>query len=90
MKLLRLLVVSGAASAVVCSSALAAPQVVTVDVAGPVKPADHAASGSLYGLAEPGKPPDALIAPLKPKNFTQMAPAAGSFPMARPSPPAMR
>lgn len=66
MKLLRLLVVSRPASAVACSSALAAPQVITVDVAKPVKPADQAASGSLYGLAEPGKPPDALIAALPP------------------------
>ncbi len=34
----------------------------------------HAASGSLYGLAANGTPPDAVIAPTKPFMFTQMAP----------------
>jgi hypothetical protein len=83
MRAARVIALLGTASAVAGSpaaSAWAAPEVVTVDVAQRVKPADQAASGSLYGLAEEGRPPDALIAPLKPKNFTQMAPNGGQLP----------
>lgn len=52
----------------------------TVDVASPLKPVDHAASGALYGIANPGWPPDSLVAPIHPKNFTQMAPGGGQLP----------
>ena len=62
------------------ATAAAAPEVVTVDVGARVKAVDHAASGSLYGIADEARPPDALIAPLKPKNFTQMAPRGGQLP----------
>jgi hypothetical protein len=83
MRARRILVLVGAVSALAgwsAATAAAAPEAITVDVAQRVKPVDRAASGSLYGLAEEGKPPDALIAPLKPKSFTQMAPNGGQLP----------
>src|SRR3569832_1538259 len=52
----------------------------TVDAAAPFKAVDHAASGSLYGIAADGWPPDKFIAAIKPKNFTQMAPGGGQLP----------
>lgn len=52
----------------------------TVDVAAPFKAVDHAASGSLYGVAGDGWPPDKFITAIKPKNFTQMAPGGGQLP----------
>lgn len=51
-----------------------------VDLGAPIKPVDHAASGALYGLAAPGWPAEDWIAPLHPKNFTQMAPGGGQLP----------
>jgi hypothetical protein len=83
MRVRAILVLAGAAGALAsgpAANAVAAPAVVTVDVAQHVKPVDQAASGALYGLAQEGKPPDALIAPLQPKNFTQMAPNGGQLP----------
>jgi hypothetical protein len=52
----------------------------TVDVSVPLKPVDHAASGSLYGIAGPGWPPESFIDALHPKNFTQMAPGGHQLP----------
>src|SRR3569833_3593 len=52
----------------------------TVDAASPFKAVDHTASGSLYGIAAEGWPPDRFIAAIKPKNFTQMAPGGGQLP----------
>jgi len=51
-----------------------------VDASAPFKAVDHAASGSLYGLAAEGWPPDSFIAAIRPKNFTQMAPGGGQLP----------
>ena len=51
-----------------------------VDASAPFKAVDHAASGSLYGIAAPGWPPDKFIAAIRPKNFTQMAPGGGQLP----------
>lgn len=51
-----------------------------VDLADRYRPVTHVASGALYGLAEEGRPSDALIAPLKPRMFTQMAPNGGQLP----------
>jgi hypothetical protein len=51
-----------------------------VDVADRYRPATHLASGSLYGLAEEGRPSDALIGPTRPYMFTQMAPGGGQLP----------
>jgi hypothetical protein len=59
---------------------IGSPPLLTVDLTDRFKPIDQAASGSLYGLAEDGRPPDALIAPVKPKMFTQMAPNGGQLP----------
>jgi len=52
----------------------------TVDLADRYRPVTHVASGALYGLAEEGRPADSLIAPIKPKMFTQMAPEGGQLP----------
>lgn len=52
----------------------------TVDVAAPFKAVDHAASGSLYGIAGEGWPADKWIAAISPKNFTQMAPGGQQLP----------
>ena len=52
----------------------------TVDLATPLKPVDHAASGALYGIAGPEWPGDKWIAPLHPRNFTQMAPGGRQLP----------
>src|SRR3569623_782517 len=52
----------------------------TVDAAAPLKAVDPAASGSLYGIAAEGWPPDSFIAAIKAKNFTQMAPGGGLLP----------
>lgn len=51
-----------------------------VDASVPFKAVDHAASGSLYGIAAEGWPPDRFIAAVRPKNFTQMAPGGGQLP----------
>jgi hypothetical protein len=45
-----------------------------VQLSNQYRPVTHAASGSLYGLASDGTPPDAVIGPTKPFMFTQMAP----------------
>lgn len=58
----------------------AVPATFTVDLANQYRPVTHVASGSLYGLAEEGRPADDLIAPTKPKMFTQMAPNGGQLP----------
>ncbi|WCT54121.1 CBM35 domain-containing protein [Paenibacillus kyungheensis] len=58
----------------------AVPATFTVDLANQYRPVTHVASGSLYGLAEEGRPADNLIAPTKPKMFTQMAPNGGQLP----------
>lgn len=59
---------------------------IRVDVSAPFKHADHAASGSLYGLAAEGWPADTWIKAIKPKNFTQMAPGGGQKPNGELSP----
>ncbi len=46
----------------------------TVQISNQYRPVTHAASGSLYGLANDGVPPDSVIGPTKPFMFTQMAP----------------
>lgn len=66
--------------------ATGSPPLLVVDLADRFKAIDHAGSGSLYGLAEDGKPPDALIAPVRPKMFTQMAPNGGQLPNGETSP----
>ncbi|MGE6574591.1 CBM35 domain-containing protein [Paenibacillus xylanexedens] len=58
----------------------AVPAQFTVDLATQYRPVTHVASGSLYGLAEEGRPSDQLIGPTKPKMFTQMAPNGGQLP----------
>ncbi|WP_322904365.1 CBM35 domain-containing protein [Paenibacillus sp. SGZ-1009] len=58
----------------------ATPSPFTVDVSNLYRPVTHVASGSLYGLAEEGRPADDLIAPTKPKMFTQMAPDGQQLP----------
>ncbi|PWV98539.1 carbohydrate binding protein with CBM6 domain [Paenibacillus cellulosilyticus] len=57
-----------------------------VDLSDRYRPVTHAASGALYGLAEEGRPTDDLIAPLKPRMFTQMAPSGGQLPNGEVSP----
>lgn len=52
----------------------------TVDLSARIKPVDHAASGSLYGLADGGWPTDSWVEAIHPKNFTQMAPGGGQLP----------
>lgn len=52
----------------------------TVDLSNLYRPVTHVASGSLYGLANDGAPPDSLIQPTKPKVFTQMAPNGQQLP----------
>jgi hypothetical protein len=64
----RLVLLAFVLTVACAANAWAAPEVVTVDVGQRVKPVDHAASGSLYGIAQEGRPPDALISPLKPKK----------------------
>lgn len=51
-----------------------------VDLSNLYRPVTHAASGSLYGLADEGRPDDSLIGPTKPFMFTQMAPNGGQLP----------
>ncbi|OUM99812.1 MAG: hypothetical protein BAA02_04795 [Paenibacillaceae bacterium ZCTH02-B3] len=51
-----------------------------IDLSQPYRPVTRVASGMLYGLAEEGRPADRWIAPLKPKNFTQMAPGGQQLP----------
>lgn len=58
----------------------------TVDLDTVLKPVDHAASGSLYGLADEGWPADKWIASIHPRNFTQMAPGGGQLPNGETSP----
>lgn len=58
----------------------ATPAPFTVDVSNLYRPVTHVASGSLYGLAEQGRPADDLIAPTHPKMFTQMAPDGQQLP----------
>jgi hypothetical protein len=60
--------------------------VLTVDVSKPFKPVDHAASGALYGIGDEGWPPDAWIAPTRPKMFTQPPPGATHLPNQEPAP----
>jgi hypothetical protein len=64
----------------VMPASAAIPATFTVDLANQYRSVTHVASGSLYGLAEDGRPSDSLIAPTKPKMFTQMAPNGGQLP----------
>ncbi|SEL40105.1 CBM35 domain-containing protein [Paenibacillus sp. OK003] len=73
-----LLLTSFPAASAPVSAAVPAP--FTVDLATQYRPVTHVASGSLYGLAEEGRPADHLIGPTKPKMFTQMAPNGGQLP----------
>lgn len=57
-----------------------------VDLANKYRPVTHMASGSLYGLAEEGRPSDNLIGPTEPFMFTQMAPNGGQLPNGEDSP----
>ena len=59
---------------------------IVVDVGAPFKAVDHAASGSLYGIAAGGWPADRWIAAVHPKNFTQMAPGGTHKPNGEPAP----
>lgn len=52
----------------------------TVDAGQPLKPADHLASGALYGIAAPGWPPQQAIDRIHPKNFVEMAPGGHQLP----------
>jgi hypothetical protein len=80
-------IVAGQAGQVTAAAPAArAPMVLTVDVASPIKPVDHAASGALYGLADEGWPADSWIAPVKPKMFTQPPPGATHRPNGEPAP----
>ena len=63
-----------------------APMVLAVDVSKPIKAVDHAASGSLYGIADEGWPDDRWIAGVKPKMFTQPPPGATHKPNGEPAP----
>ncbi len=58
----------------------AVPPQLTVDLSNQFRTVTHVASGSLYGLANEGKPADSLIQPTKPNVFTQMAPNGGQLP----------
>ncbi|MCL9662990.1 carbohydrate-binding protein [Paenibacillus hunanensis] len=58
----------------------ASPSPFIVDVSNAYRPVTHVASGSLYGLAEEGRPANDLIAPTHPKMFTQMAPGGQQLP----------
>jgi hypothetical protein len=51
-----------------------------VDFSKTFKPVDHAASGSLYGIAAEGWPADDWIAGISAKNFVQMAPGGRQLP----------
>ncbi|WP_219641708.1 CBM35 domain-containing protein [Cohnella sp. CFH 77786] len=62
------------------TSSAAVPPQFTVDLSNQYRPVTHAASGSLYGLADEGRPADSLIGPTKPKMFTQMAPNGQQLP----------
>jgi len=73
------------AAMLVGSSATLAAEI-RVDISAPFKPVDHAASGSLYGIAADGWPADKWIAGVHPKNFTQMAPGGGQKPNGEPAP----
>ena len=83
--ILALSVFSGISSYPRNVEAAVAPQF-TVDLSNQYRTATHVASGSLYGLAEDGRPTDALIGPTKPKMFTQMAPNGGQLPNGETSP----
>jgi hypothetical protein len=63
-----------------------APMVLAVDLSKPIKSVDHAASGSLYGIADDGWPADHWIAGIKPKMFTQPPPGATHQPNGEPAP----
>jgi len=52
----------------------------SVDASVALKPADHLASGALYGIAAPGWPPQSLIDGIHPKNFVEMAPGGHQLP----------
>jgi Concanavalin A-like lectin/glucanases superfamily len=72
--------------AAAAAPAARAPMVLAVDAAAALKPVDHAASGSLYGLADEGWPADKWIAPVRPKMFTQPPPGATHQPNGEPAP----
>lgn len=57
-----------------------AADVVRIDASAALGPVDRAASGSLYGLADEHRPPQRLLAALRPKSFTQMAPGGQQLP----------
>jgi hypothetical protein len=78
MKRLALVLALLGGPAVATSPVMAAE--ITVDVGAPFKPVDHAASGSLYGIAAEGWPADKWIAAIHPKNFTEMAPGGAQLP----------
>jgi hypothetical protein len=61
------------------ANAATSPQL-TVDLSNQYRTVTHLASGSLYGLSHQGWPADSLIAPTKPRMFTQMAPGGQQIP----------
>ncbi|MEU0434978.1 RICIN domain-containing protein [Streptomyces sp. NPDC006290] len=71
------------------SPAQAAPTAATtlvVNADQTLRSVTHAASGSLYGLADASTPADSLVTPLKPNTFVQMAPGGSQLPNGEPAP----
>ncbi|HUR02747.1 MAG TPA: hypothetical protein VM347_09415, partial [Nonomuraea sp.] len=62
----------------------AAGATLTVNVAQPLRPVTHVASGGLYGLAENGRPADSTLLPIKVNSLTQPAPGVGQRPNGQP------
>jgi hypothetical protein len=71
------------------TSAHAAPTGATtlvVNANQPFRTVTHVASGSLYGLANPGSPATGVAAALHPNTFVQMAPGGSQLPNGEPAP----
>ncbi|MFC4591451.1 carbohydrate-binding protein [Sphaerisporangium corydalis] len=79
-----LAVCAGMAAQAAALPAYAAGATLVVNVAAPFRPVTHAASGGLYGLAEGNRPPDSMLLPVHPRNFTQPAPGVQQRPNGQP------
>ncbi|HEU5475277.1 MAG TPA: hypothetical protein VFV67_31930 [Actinophytocola sp.] len=64
--------------------AAAAGATLTVNVAAPLRPVTHAASGGLYALAENNRPADSTLYPIRMRNVVQPAPGTQHRPNGQP------
>lgn len=68
------------------AAAASASNTLVVNASSNLRPVTHVASGALYGLSADGTPNAAVVDPLHPSSFVQMAPGGKQLPNGEPAP----